>query len=74
MATVRIADAIRPTRSNDGTSSALSGGVYPIRAVSLERRGSHRASEHEKLDDDEEGGLRQDGDFKKRQVCAIIEW
>jgi KUP system potassium uptake protein len=71
MATVRIADAIRPTRSNDGSNSALSGGVYPIRAVSLERRTSHRASEHEKLDDDdEEGGLRQDGDFKKRQVCA----
>lgn len=74
MATVRIADGIHPIRSNDGTSSALAGGVYPIRTPSLvdlratrsrsvERRGVRL---HDYGHDDE--GLRQEGDFKKKQV------
>ncbi|KAG4443691.1 hypothetical protein IFR05_000780 [Cadophora sp. M221] len=74
MATVRIADGIHPIRTNDGTSSALAGGVYPIRSPSLvdlrvtrsrsvERRGV-RLNDNEH--DDE--GLRQEGDFKKRQT------
>lgn len=74
MATIRIADAIHPIRTNDGTSSALAGGVYPIRNPSLdlrntrsrsvERRGV-RIGEHDGHGDE---GLRQEGDFKKKQV------
>ncbi|KAH6709561.1 potassium transporter-domain-containing protein [Leptodontidium sp. MPI-SDFR-AT-0119] len=74
MATVRIADGIHPIRTNDGTSSALAGGVYPIRSPSLvdlrvtrsrsvERRGVRL---NDNGHDDE--GLRQEGDFKKRQT------
>jgi len=74
MATIRIADEIHPVRTNDGTSSALAGGVYPIRSPSLvdlratrsrsvERRGVRL---NDNAHDDE--GLRQEGDFKKKQV------
>ncbi|CZT03000.1 probable HAK-1 potassium transporter [Rhynchosporium graminicola] len=74
MSTVRISDGIHPIRSDDGTSTALAGGVYPIRNSSVvdlratrtrsaERRGV-RLDAAEK--DDE--GLRQEGDFKKKQT------
>ena len=83
MATIRIADQIRPTRSHEGGSSStdVGGGVYPIRSISLERRSSRGRSRSNdrrgyRLDDDEtqeqEGGdqgLRQSGDFKTKQVC-----
>ncbi|PBP24692.1 potassium transporter [Diplocarpon rosae] len=79
MATVRIADAIHPIGLNDGTSSALAGGVYPIRndtkppsldlrsprSRSIERRGV-RIIDHQPVVNDE--GLRRDGDFKKKQI------
>ncbi|KAL2064810.1 hypothetical protein VTL71DRAFT_3950 [Oculimacula yallundae] len=74
MSTVRIADDIHPIRSNDGTSSALAGGVYPIRNPSLVdlRTTRSRTAEQRgvKLGDDghDDEGLRQDGDFKKRQT------
>ncbi|KAH7417012.1 potassium transporter-domain-containing protein [Cadophora sp. MPI-SDFR-AT-0126] len=74
MATIRIADEIHPIRSNDGTSSALAGGVYPIRSPSLVdlRATRNRSLERRgvKLNDngDDDGGLRQEGDFKKKQV------
>ncbi|PBP19255.1 potassium transporter [Diplocarpon rosae] len=79
MATVRIADAIHPIGLNDGRSSALAGGVYPIRddtkppsldlrsprSRSIERRGV-RIIDHQPVVNDE--GLRRDGDFKKKQI------
>jgi KUP system potassium uptake protein len=73
MATIRIAETLRPTRSRDSVSGA--GGVYPIRAVSLERsrtrsRSRDARSRLSDLKDPEveDAGLRQDGDFKKKQV------
>jgi hypothetical protein len=74
MATIRIADPIRPTRADNSSSSTTAvGGVYPIRTNSLDRR-SIRSNDRRgvKLNDaenlDDENGLRQQGDFKKRQV------
>jgi KUP system potassium uptake protein len=74
MATIRIADAGGPPRP-DG--SGIGGGVYPIRATSIERtrtrsRSRDARSRHSDLKDAEEDAeLRQDGDFKKRQVRLI---
>ena len=74
MATIRIAEELRPTRSQ----TSVGGGVYPIRAASLERsrtrsRSRDARSRLSDLKDSaiEEAGLRQDGDFKKKQVCLI---
>jgi hypothetical protein len=73
MATIRIAETLRPTRSHDSAA----GGVYPIRAVSLERSRTRSRSRdaRSRLSDlkdpdaeDADTGLRQDADFKKRQV------
>lgn len=73
MATIRIAETLHPTRSRD--SASVAGGVYPIRAVSLERsrtrsRSRDARSRLSDLKDPEveDAGLRQDGDFKKKQV------
>lgn len=78
MATIRIDDlAVPPVRALDGHSTGVAGGVYPIRSRSLERRSVRTRSVERrgvKLDDHdheygEEGtGLRQDGDFKQKQV------
>ncbi|KAK0118864.1 hypothetical protein ONS96_011944 [Cadophora gregata f. sp. sojae] len=74
MATIRIADEIHPIRTNDGTSSALAGGVYPIRNPSLVDLRATRSRSVERrgvrLNDNvhDDGGLRQEGDFKKKQV------
>jgi KUP system potassium uptake protein len=72
MATIQIAETLRPTRS---TNSGVGGGVYPIRAVSLERSRTRSRSRDArsrvselKDPDGEDAGLRQDGDFKKKQV------
>ncbi len=87
MATIRIADQLRPNRSHEGGSSStdVGGGVYPIRSLSLERRSSRGRSRSAdrrgyKLEDDaqeQEGGdqgLRQAGDFKKKQVCWNLQY
>ena len=80
MATIRIADPIRPTRSNEST--AASNIVHPTRAVSLDRRSTRSRGRRASLDrrsvksgdpegaQDEDSGLRQAGDFKKRQVSS----
>lgn len=82
MATIRIADPIRPSRSFDHIDTAV-GGVYPIRTLSLERTRSrsrdarshtdHHHHPHEKLEDNNgSGDLRQAGDFKQKQVRADV--
>jgi KUP system potassium uptake protein len=82
MATIRIADTVHPTRSGgNATGSGVSGGVYTVRNVSkasLERRsvrGRRSSIDRRSLPsgdneaaEDEDSGLRQAGDFKKRQV------
>lgn len=69
MATIRIEDAIRPTKSH--SSVAESGGVFPTRAVSIDRR-SQKASDFEKSSgEDEDSGLRRAGDFKTKQVIKL---
>lgn len=79
MATIRIADAGGPPRHDkpDRPDSSGIGGVYPMRATSIERTRTRsrsrdarsRHSDHK--DTEEDAGLRQDGDFKKRQVGLI---
>jgi hypothetical protein len=75
MATIRIADPVRPSSRDpsDSHSHNSVGGVYPIRELSRTRSRSREPrshDQHERLDDhgDAAGGLRQAGDFKKRQV------
>jgi KUP system potassium uptake protein len=80
--TIRIDDTVRPTRSNtDRTSTGFGNGIYPYRSQSRAssnsrsirgRRGSfdrrsQKSGDHEAAED-EDSGLRQSGDFKKRQV------
>ncbi|KAH6671701.1 potassium transporter-domain-containing protein [Halenospora varia] len=70
MATIRIADTLYPTRSNASTSGADIGGVYPIRAISVDRR-SLRSGDHERqASEDEDSGLRRAGDYKKKQIFS----
>lgn len=73
MATIRIDDLpILPPRTQDGHSTGVAGGVYPMRSRSrsltrsVERRGAHNEDYG-----DESAGLRQDGDFKQKQVSWI---
>jgi KUP system potassium uptake protein len=82
MATIKIDDTLRPTRSNDNPPySGVGGGVYSARNISrdsvdkrsigartrsIDRR-SLRSGNNERVED-EDSGLRQAGDFKKRQV------
>jgi KUP system potassium uptake protein len=74
MATIRIAEPRRPTTSDSG----VGGGVYPIRTASRERsrtrsrsRDARNRSSDLKEQETEDTGLRQDGDFKKKQVRLI---
>jgi hypothetical protein len=80
--TIRIDDTVRPTRSNqDRTGTGFSNGIYPYRSQSRTsshsrsargRRGSFdrrsQKSGDPEVAEDEDAGLRQAGDFKKRQV------
>ncbi|KAI9780432.1 MAG: hypothetical protein M1839_006706 [Geoglossum umbratile] len=84
MAAIRIADTVHPTRSNGiPASGSVGSGVYHMRNVSgasLDRRSvrgrrgsvdrrSLRSGDIEGAED-EHSGLRQLGDFKKRQVFS----
>jgi KUP system potassium uptake protein len=83
--TIRIDDTVRPTRSNtERTGTGFGNGIYPYRSQSRAssnnrsirgRRGSLdkrslKSGDHEAAED-EDSGLRQSGDFKKRQVHTI---
>jgi KUP system potassium uptake protein len=86
MATIRIADPIKPAISFDErTTREDIGGVYNTRGLSLERRstrGSLRGRrdsidrttkpDHDVEAEDEDSGLRQASDFKKKQVYLIF--
>lgn len=82
MATIRIADPTKPEKSiEERTSGKDIGGVYNTRQLSLDRRGSRIRRDSvdriSKLGDDieaedEDSGLRQSGDFKKKQVCLEL--
>lgn len=79
MATIKIADPIKPAKSIDErTGRDTIGGVYNTRGHSLDRRSSR--GRRDSIDrssrpvdyietEDEDSGLRQNGDFKKKQVC-----
>ena len=78
MATIRIAERVR---TNDRDPS-VGGGVYPIRdgpALSIERTRSRSRSRdaRSRLElrdpEGEEAGLRQDGDFKQKQVRQLLK-
>jgi hypothetical protein len=66
MATIRIEDAIRPTKSHSSATGV--GGVFPIRAISTERRTQNTSDIEKPTSEDEDSGLRRAGDFKKKQV------
>ncbi|OCL04473.1 potassium transporter [Glonium stellatum] len=80
MATIRIAESLHPTRSHgDPPKDGIGGGVYSTRNISrssLERRSSRgraRSVDRRSVrsgddEEDEDSGLRQAGDFKKRQI------
>jgi hypothetical protein len=77
MATIRIDDSVRPTRAHGPTGTGLSGGVYPMRSLSRGSgsRGRRNSTDRKSLRsgdqeaaEDEDSGLRQSGDYKKRQV------
>ena len=79
MTTIRIADPIRPARSNENLDgSGIGSGIYNIRTASLDRRntrgrrGSVDVRSVKTVDaedaEDEDSGLREAGDFKKKQV------
>ncbi|KAF4635985.1 hypothetical protein G7Y89_g2111 [Cudoniella acicularis] len=74
MATIRIADPIRPTRSVASSSGVNVGGVYPLRAVSVDRRSLPSNNDQERQSfstpEDEDSGLRRAGDFKQKQVFS----
>jgi KUP system potassium uptake protein len=82
MATIRIAETLHPTRSHSNPpKDGIGGGVYSTRNISrssLERRSSRgrtrsvdrrslKSGDNEGIED-EDSGLRQAGDYKKRQV------
>lgn len=69
--TIQFADTpIRPTKSNESRSV---GGVYPIRSRSRSRGRSKSSFELQKIEiedaEDEDAGLRNEGDYKRKQVC-----
>jgi KUP system potassium uptake protein len=82
MATIRIEDPIKPVKSFDERETRIDiGGVYNTRQLSLDRRSSRLRRESidrssKVLEDaeaeDEDSGLRQAGDFKKKQVCLNL--
>ena len=73
MTTITIADTVHPLHTiksrGEGTSTGFDDGIYNMRglsrASSMERRNT-RLSERDAEDDDP--GLRQSGDYKKKQV------
>lgn len=75
--TVQFADDLKPIKSRDnyngrGESSSVAGGIYPMRSRSAtrERRGRRSSPSEERGTEaeDEDPGLRTEGDYKKRQV------
>ena len=79
--TIQFDDTIRPSRSNGGPpAGGLGGGVYPLRSLSRGSSGGRSRRRRGSVDrhsvksgdveaaEDEDSGLRQAGDFKKRQV------
>jgi len=78
MATIRIAETVRPTKSFERTDSiGIGSGIYNIRTNSVERRGtfgrrnsfdtrSVRTGDDQA--EDQDSGLREAGDYKTKQV------
>lgn len=61
-----------PPRSNAVSAQGV-GGVFPLRHRSLSRKRTHPADIHDKIGEledaeDEDAGLRDERDYKKRQV------
>ena len=66
--TIQFADQLQPTRST-GSQHAYVGGVYPLRSRSRSRgRKSSFEYKTKEILEDEDAGLRDDRDYKSRQV------
>ena len=82
MATIRIADPVKPERPIDERRGRESvGGIYNTRGISIDRRRSKSRLRRFSVDtrsgdceegEDEDPGLRQAGDFKEKQVCVAF--
>lgn len=84
MATIRIAESVRPARSKttgDVSSTGVAGGVFPMRSLSshsMERRSlrgrrlsfDRHSTRSGRIEEpqDEDSGLRRATDYKKKQV------
>ncbi|EPE24954.1 hypothetical protein GLAREA_11535 [Glarea lozoyensis ATCC 20868] len=66
MATIRIDDTIRATKSHSDLPEI--GGVFSIRAVSTDHRSRKTSDLENPSAEDEDSGLRRAGDFKKKQI------
>lgn len=72
---VQFTEEIRPVRSREKTyaSSSAAGGIYPMRSRSQGRRDAAPRKKRVSFEEaDEDPGLRDDSDYKKRQVCPSI--
>lgn len=82
MATIRIADPVKPERPIDERRGRESvGGIYNTRGISIDGRRSKSRLRRFSVDtrsgdceegEDEDPGLRQAGDFKEKQVCIAF--
>ena len=81
MATIRIAEQLRPAWEGESSSRDGVGGVYPMRqrrfalpgrAMSFDKRSLKSAASagRDAEDEDEDPNIRQDGDYKSKQVCS----
>jgi hypothetical protein len=81
MTTIQIQDALHSTRSHEASPSpGVAHGIYSMRnrsqtSVNLHRSRSRSlsraATERRSVDVEDGAGLRQEGDFKQKQVYAL---
>jgi hypothetical protein len=78
--TISFAEDLKPVKSRDisygkGESSSIAGGIYPMRSRSSlrgRRSSLSRSESAQPSQEDEDPGLRSEGDYKKRQVSEVF--